>query len=263
MMDSIARVQMYLRHKAGASLSCHSCTPFSVFVQMDRQENTFMIPDVPVDKAINQVITELQVYASARHIPARVRVIEEYSPAFVAALRSTGFGEVWRQPVMLCTSARQLDAPEIEGLSFAALSAQAAIDDLREAWDTNALGFGETPGVNDAQIEQFRRELKNGRAVIAKVDSVPAGAAMFTAVQRGVAELVGIATLPEFRRRGIAGALTAHAAQAALEHGADLVFLTTDSPDAARVYQRIGFKTAGWLVELSDNPAEWAMSAPA
>lgn len=261
-MESIARVQMYLRHKAGASLGCHSCTPFSVFVQMDQQENTFVIPDVPVDKAISQVITELQVYASARRIPARVRVIEEYSPAFVAALRETGFGEVWRQPVMTCTSTHQLDTPQVEGLTFTALSAQAALDDLREAWNTNVAGFGESPGADDAQIERFRQELKDGRAVTAKVDGKPAGAAMFTALQRGVTELVGITTLPEFRRRGIAGALTVHAAATALGQGADLVFLTTDSPDAARVYQRVGLRTEGWLLELSDNPAEWA-TAPA
>ena len=53
-----------------------------------------------------------------------------------------------------------------------------------------------------------------------------------------VTEIVGVATIPEARRRGIAGALTA-----ALVADADVgtVFLSAGE-DAARVYGRLGFE---------------------
>jgi predicted N-acetyltransferase YhbS len=55
-----------------------------------------------------------------------------------------------------------------------------------------------------------------------------------------VSEIVGVATLPRLRTRGLgaglASALTAHARETA-----DLVFLTAGDDDVARVYERVGF----------------------
>lgn len=55
-----------------------------------------------------------------------------------------------------------------------------------------------------------------------------------------VSEVVGVATLPRLRGRGLgaglASALTAHARESA-----DLVFLAAGDDDVARVYERIGF----------------------
>ena len=58
----------------------------------------------------------------------------------------------------------------------------------------------------------------------------------------GVAELVGIATLGPYRRRGVAASLTTYAAQTAFTLGVDLVYLSTTNPDARRVYERLGFQ---------------------
>ena len=60
---------------------------------------------------------------------------------------------------------------------------------------------------------------------------------MFEAIIGGVTELMGIATLPEYRRRGFAAYLTAAMAQSAFTHGATLVFLCAVSEEAGRVYQ--------------------------
>jgi predicted GNAT family acetyltransferase len=53
-----------------------------------------------------------------------------------------------------------------------------------------------------------------------------------------VTEIVGVATVPEARRRGIAGAVTARLVEDA---AADIVFLSAGE-DAARVYARLGFE---------------------
>jgi GNAT superfamily N-acetyltransferase len=57
---------------------------------------------------------------------------------------------------------------------------------------------------------------------------------------RQVSEVVGVATLPRLRGRGLgaglASALVAHARETA-----DLVFLSAGDDDVARVYERVGF----------------------
>lgn len=258
MMDAISRVQTYLRHRATESMGCHSCQPFSVFTNPNEQQSSFAIPDMPVDKAISQVITELQVYANKRNIPARIQAIEEYTPEFIAALRQAGFGEVWRQPVMIVTPQTLIEPEPIPGLSFVTLSSQSSWEDVTEGWITNSLAFDEDPVEDDHLIEKFRRELATARAFTAKVDGVPAAACMFADVRKNVTEIVGVGTVAAFRRKGIAAAMSAFAVKTAFDMGVDMVFLTTESEAAARVYDRIGFKTAGWLIQLSDNQAEVA-----
>jgi len=61
----------------------------------------------------------------------------------------------------------------------------------------------------------------------------------------GLAELVGVATLEEFRRRGIGGALSFEAVRRALGNGISLVFLSAADARAGRVYQAAGFSPAG------------------
>jgi ribosomal protein S18 acetylase RimI-like enzyme len=60
-----------------------------------------------------------------------------------------------------------------------------------------------------------------------------------------VTEIVGIATLPSARRRGLGAAVTAALVEDARRGGADIVFLSAGSEDIARVYGRLGFERVG------------------
>ncbi len=53
--------------------------------------------------------------------------------------------------------------------------------------------------------------------------------------------LFSVATPPEHRRRGYGAAITAHAARAAFENGADLAWLQT-SAIGESVYRGLGFR---------------------
>jgi GNAT superfamily N-acetyltransferase len=61
---------------------------------------------------------------------------------------------------------------------------------------------------------------------------------------REVSEVVGVATLPRYRGRGLGAALTSALAEHARQT-ADLVFLTAGDDDVARVYERAGFAWVG------------------
>jgi predicted GNAT family acetyltransferase len=82
------------------------------------------------------------------------------------------------------------------------------------------------------------------------VDGTLAGVATVHA-RAGVGFVTAVATLPEYRQRGIAAALTARASEVARDEGAQCVMLTVvDSPAAApagaeRIYRRLGFRRAG------------------
>ena len=58
-------------------------------------------------------------------------------------------------------------------------------------------------------------------------------------------EIVGVATLPSARRRGLGAAVTAALVDDARRGGADIVFLSAGSDDIARVYGRLGFERVG------------------
>ena len=60
-----------------------------------------------------------------------------------------------------------------------------------------------------------------------------------------VTEIVGIATLPTHRGRGLATAVTAALVADARRGGAELVFLSAGGDDVARLYSRLGFARIG------------------
>ena len=60
-----------------------------------------------------------------------------------------------------------------------------------------------------------------------------------------VTEIVGVGVLPAYRRRGIAGHLTAALTADALESGVTTVFMSAGSDAVARVYEGVGFRRVG------------------
>ena len=61
----------------------------------------------------------------------------------------------------------------------------------------------------------------------------------------GVTAIVGVATLPSARRRGLAALVTARLVQDAREGGAELIFIEAEDADVARIYGRLGFERVG------------------
>jgi len=66
--------------------------------------------------------------------------------------------------------------------------------------------------------------------------------------------LAGVAVVPAARRRGIGAALSSWLLTRAFAGGAALAHLQADTPEAARVYARLGFAPAGAL-EVYEAPA--------
>lgn len=96
------------------------------------------------------------------------------------------------------------------------------------------------------RLAGFRAALTAGTAVraVARTDVGPVGVGGYQRAA-GVAEIVGVATLPSHRRRGVGAALAARLALAALDAGCGTVFLSAQDEEVARVYHRVGFRRVG------------------
>ena len=64
-------------------------------------------------------------------------------------------------------------------------------------------------------------------------------------VANDVTEIVGVATLPVARRRGLGAAVTSALIENALEAGIGTIFLSAASDDTARIYRGLGFEQIG------------------
>ena len=60
-----------------------------------------------------------------------------------------------------------------------------------------------------------------------------------------VTEIVGVATLPTARRRGLGAAVTDTLVADAIRRGIEVIFLSAHDEDVARVYLRVGFRRVG------------------
>lgn len=251
-MPALSQVQDYLRQLARehhAAVPCPPlCTAFFHISDSDAESN-YAIPDPPAgafpsSHDLKASLRTLRAECAHRNRPPRLQFIEDLFVDLPLLLRSTGWAEQERSPLMIWSSARSRLAPPVPGLSIVTLSADSTLDEIREGLDMNTAGFGlSIPPASAEEAEGFRQGLIRSRAFTAHLGPQPVGAGMFTRVSdEGVTELVGITTLAPFRRRGIAASLTAYMTDQALAHGAKTVFLTAANAPAGRVYERVGFR---------------------
>jgi GNAT superfamily N-acetyltransferase len=157
--------------------------------------------------------------------------------------------------VRACTALTWWPPAALDGLELVRVTAASAVEEILEALTVNERGVDpHAPPVPPERAEAFRADLDGCAALVARLLGEPAAGGMYLPVRAGVSELTGIATMVGYRRRGLGAAVTAALAQAAIDAGADLVFLTTDDDAAVRVSERAGFvapdSLGGQLVNL-------------
>ena len=194
--------------------------------------------------------------------PEAFEWVHETTPSLLAVARSAGLS-VLEAPLMVLDPA---GPPEPEGDAPVRLLDPADpgfASDLAVRRAVAHVGFGAPgtaagtagPAERDAaiitlrpdEVADERRRAETLRIVSALAESPGEGALASGLVQRvgDVAEIVGVATLPSARRRGLGAAVTATLARRVLDTGGDLVLLSAGSADIARVYVRVGFRRIG------------------
>jgi GNAT superfamily N-acetyltransferase len=185
-------------------------------------------------------------------VPQMVEWVHETAPS----LRAVIDADVIEVPLLVLDRARRrpVDPPmplRILGADDPALTAAIAVEYVAFAAPGTAPGpqaitERDLYEVDAARLEHMRERIRRGVSVhaVAEADHGPLAAGTLRP-SGGVAEIVGVATLPAVRRQGLGAAVTALLVEQALERGVQTVFLSAADDDVARVYERLGFRRVG------------------
>jgi ribosomal protein S18 acetylase RimI-like enzyme len=240
----VAALQAFLRTSAGRGRQVLRIAPFTVTIHR-HDPLKFVNYAIPDDGARpdGAAIAALRDAFRARDRLPRLEWIEEAAPDVADALAAAGMAEELRTPIMACT-------PDDLVSADAAVVAVVGDSDLRDLARVQRAAFGVEPPAADEPPGDPRRN--GGGAVLARVGNEPVAAAGWTAVVDRCSEVAGVATAERWRRRGLAGLVTAAAARAAFAAGARRCVLSPGDERAQRVYARAGFRTAATMLHWSD-----------
>lgn len=248
------RLEGYMRHTAGLGRETIEIPPFVIFIDPGDPLRFFNYahPLEPIagdleflTSRLAEPLTTLRAVFSSRERTPRFEFVEEFAPDLGAALAAAGFTREGRYPLLVCDPQSYRAAPIVRGLEIQQLTVDSRSGELRDFLSVERQGFGHrvTEEVTEEDCEDLRDDIRQGGlAFLARCSGQPAGIASCSVSWHGLTELTGITTLPTYRGRGIATAISAAAAQAALGSGVEAAFLTAGDVQAGRVYQKVGFR---------------------
>jgi ribosomal protein S18 acetylase RimI-like enzyme len=191
-------------------------------------------------------------------LPEELEWVVEITPRLGAAAEATGL-RVEQRPFMVLddesalAARRDVDA-EVRlvtgGDDLALIGAVPAVGFAHAGTAAGEAGYdalrAAAAGRPPSAVAFERDRVRSGATVAAAafVDGLPVAYGAHQPVGDAT-ELVGIATLPAFRRRGLGAAVTAFLAEDAVRRGVGTIFLSAADPDVARLYGSIGFRRVG------------------
>jgi predicted GNAT family acetyltransferase len=228
------RIQRYLRAVVGLEREPIAAGAFTLYVH-PTEDHPFLNYAIPDEGAEPDDGAALVAAARERGLVPRIEAVVSEAP-WVREL--PGFDLEGDLRLMTCEQPVELDAAaELVVVQPGSEHVGPLLRAVMEA-------FGESEPSQE-RIDNFR-----GRAVAALVDGEVVGGASWTRVLDDMTEVAGIGVREPFRRRGIAGALTAAATRQGLAEGARLAVLSPGHEGAARVYERAGFADASRIIHM-------------
>jgi GNAT superfamily N-acetyltransferase len=256
----IERIQSQLRASAAAAYDAVAIPPFTCYLNPDDANPgyTYAIPDGPITGDPGQALDDLAALYRSRGRSPRFEFLEAYAPGLSTALEERGYRLEMRGYLMTCTLAERIAPLPIPGVTVRALTDASPLSDFQALMTVQSRCFGaaDAPAATAIDAENLRRRFAASAFFVAEADGEIVSAGAFTPPADGVTEVVGIATLPVYRGRGIAGLLTSQITRHAFGQGVELAFLTAGDEAAGRVYGRVGFHHAGygcsWILEETE-----------
>jgi ribosomal protein S18 acetylase RimI-like enzyme len=193
-------------------------------------------------------------------LPEAFEWIEEIAPTFASTAARCGL-QIVRHPLLAMTSPGDL---RLAAATRGATVRIARPDDDHAHLAAVAMVSFDLPGtvVADQRLDEVerrqatvspetvaykRRRLQDGITIpaFAQLDGQVVAVGYHQPVD-AMAEIVGVGTLPAFRRRGLAAAVTSVLTRDAFVRGVRTVVLSAGDDAVARVYERVGFRRVGW-----------------
>jgi len=182
------------------------------------------------------------IFHAHRRIP-RFEFIETLHPLLANWLEAHGLTLQLRAPLMVCGKG-DLKPCFAPGMTIHEIRADADQALLAEFIRVTRRSFATAPiEPSAADLIEQRELLSSGRQRLCH--AAFEGRMVACGVMQASAELGGVATLPEFRRRGAAAAVSTQLVLRHFSEGGQVVWLSAGDEAAHRLYAKIGFREAG------------------
>lgn len=163
-------------------------------------------------------------------------------PDFGVDLWQRGFEEDGELDVMVWRTPKAVPPPE--GVRVRSVRGD---EDTATAVDLVLRGFDFPLGWKDVLLSSLGLDTVGltGQTFLAEIGGVPVGVAALVRPGDSIAGIYSVATVPEFRRRGVATALSLKCIEAYQDTTDQVLTLQVASrSDAQRLYEKLGFETA-------------------
>jgi ribosomal protein S18 acetylase RimI-like enzyme len=256
-MTFITQLQESLHHIAERQYETVRIPPFILYFH-PREPLTFFnygIPNITEIEAIEPALITVRNEFANRNRRARFEFLEEYNPQLGTILSQNGFVEESRQNLMVCNPATYAPNTTETDLVIEELTHSSDVSAAQQFLTIQSCGFGgeETEVASLESAQQFLQMLGQGKAFVGWLAGKPVAVGMVSEPYNSICELAGLATLADYRRQGIATAITREAVARAFEYGTEVVFLTAADERAGRVYQKVGFANCTTVLAYIDN----------
>ncbi len=240
--DLLARLEHYYDTVPRATADAREVGPFTLFVAREGWP-FYARPRLEGQASFRpEDVTEMLATQRELAVPRQIEWVDEVTPTLLPAARTAGLG-VQECPLLVLDGA--VEAISLDGVLVAMLEPDdARLASARAAVDAGFNGTDEVvPNpVPDWVTTRLRLGLVRFAGAFQSDAAVGGGS---HSPRDDVSELMGIAVLPGWRRRGVGATLTKALTDDALGGGATTVFLSAGSPEVARVYERVGFRRVG------------------
>jgi GNAT superfamily N-acetyltransferase len=256
-MSELTRVDEYLHAVPLSGATGRQLGPFTLF----RSTTVWPYYARPVPGAGVTIeaadVERLRDECTALELPLSLEWVVETCPSLGPAAAASGL-KVVEYPLLIMERAefKPIDSTErceILPASETALREGRAVAGVAFGDPGTAVGSG-GPAERDAKAAELAPEfgqalLERNRAGVTVTAAVYTDEGIVAIGQHQpvgtVSEIVGVGTLPAFRRRGLGAAITSRLAEHAFANGVDLLLLSAQNDAVAAVYERVGFHRIG------------------
>jgi ribosomal protein S18 acetylase RimI-like enzyme len=240
-------------HPAGTDLL--SFGPFRAVVPDLRQPGAWVtLVEGSVDEGeTKQAVAGLRSVFVKRKAQLEIEYNEALFPQVGAWLEAAGLAFAERNPLMACRPDVFMPsaAPQVIVHRLTTVSDAADLNGFQTLRWTNG-------GDNEEKVPpagQLKKQLASEASVylLAWLDGERAGTGVSHSL-KGAAEIVGVVTRKDRRRRGVAATVTSELVARHFAASGDFVFLDAANDEAARVYERLGFTGFGDNVVYRGRP---------
>lgn len=253
-MASLDEIEQYYDGVPRSVARAEVIGPFTLFVNAGPGWPYYARPSLFAQHFTTHDVELVRSRQRELQVPESFEWVAETTPALAEAAAAAGL-VVGRHPLMVyeadhlghSTPAEVEVRPVAPSDDVALLSAVAQVAFTHAGTDVGPQGVDDARRAikrDPAEVALRQERLRLGRTVMvsACIEGEPVGVGSHNPLN-GVTEIVGVAVLPAFRRRGIAASLTGALVEDALQRDIGTVFLSAADAAIARVYERIGFRT--------------------